>query len=92
MQDCDYNALAVWAYEVSNLIWRHDRPRLYCYALHELKRSLPVLEGLTSIAVVVIGFCLLLKKSVWLLHPIGDKAPPAARDSSEVARTLNWRY
>ncbi len=31
---------------------------------------------------------LLLKKSVWLLHLIGDKATPAARDSNDVARAL----
>ncbi len=31
----------------------------------------------------------LLKKSAWLLHLIGDEAPPAAHDSSEVARTLS---
>ncbi len=34
----------------------------------------------------------LLKKSAWYLHLIGDKAPPAARDSSEVARALNRRW
>ncbi len=34
---------------------------------------------------------LLLKKSAWLLHEIGDKAPPVARDSSDVARALNQR-
>ncbi len=28
----------------------------------------------------------MLKESLWLLHSIGDKAPPATRDSSEVAR------
>ncbi len=28
----------------------------------------------------------LLKKSAWLLHVIGDKAPPSARDKSEVPR------
>ncbi len=28
----------------------------------------------------------LLKKSAWLLHFVGDKAPPAARDTNEVAR------
>ncbi len=28
-----------------------------------------------------------LKKGAWLLHLIGDKAPPAARDRSEVVRT-----
>ncbi len=33
----------------------------------------------------------LLKKSAWLLHLIGNKAPPAARDSNEVAGTLNQR-
>ncbi len=33
----------------------------------------------------------LLKKSAWLLHLIGDKAPPVACDSSEVARTSNRR-
>ncbi len=33
----------------------------------------------------------MFKKSAWLLHQIGDKAPPAARDSSEVARPLNRR-
>ncbi len=33
----------------------------------------------------------LLKKGDCLLHPIGDKAPPAARDNSEVASTLNRR-
>ncbi len=33
----------------------------------------------------------LLKKSAWLLHLIGDKAPPTALDSSEVARTVNRR-
>ncbi len=27
--------------------------------------------------------------SAWLLHIIGDTAPPAAHDSIEVARTLN---
>ncbi len=27
----------------------------------------------------------LLKKNAWLLYQIGDKAPPAARDSIEVA-------
>ncbi len=26
----------------------------------------------------------MLKKSVWLLHIIGDNAPPAPRDSSEI--------
>ncbi len=31
----------------------------------------------------------MLKKSARLLHLIGDKAPPAARDSDEVARALN---
>ncbi len=31
----------------------------------------------------------MLKKSAGLLHQIGDKAPPAAHDSSEVARALN---
>ncbi len=31
----------------------------------------------------------MLKRSAWLLHQIGDKAPPAAHDSSEVARALN---
>ncbi len=31
----------------------------------------------------------LLKKSTWLLHLIGDKAPPAVRDSSEVTRAVN---
>ncbi len=31
----------------------------------------------------------LLKKSAWLLHQIGDKAPPTALDRSEIARTLN---
>ncbi len=34
----------------------------------------------------------MLKMSAWLLNPNGDKAPPAARDSSEVARALNQRY
>ncbi len=34
----------------------------------------------------------LLKKSAWLLHHIGDKATPAARDSSEGARALIRRY
>ncbi len=33
----------------------------------------------------------LLMKSAWLLHQIGDKAPPAARNSSEVAGVLNPR-
>ncbi len=33
----------------------------------------------------------MLKTSAWLLHLIGDKAPPAARDSSEVARSLRQR-
>ncbi len=33
----------------------------------------------------------LLKKSTWLLHLIDDKALPAARDRSEVARALNRR-
>ncbi len=33
----------------------------------------------------------MLKKSAWLLHLIGDKAPPAARDRSEVARAKNQR-
>ncbi len=28
-------------------------------------------------------------KSAWLLHLIGDKAPPAARDSNEAARAYN---
>ncbi len=28
----------------------------------------------------------MLKKSAWLLHLIGDRAPLAARDSGEVAR------
>ncbi len=32
-----------------------------------------------------------LKNSVWLLHQIGDKAPSAARDRSEVVRALNRR-
>ncbi len=32
------------------------------------------------------------KKSAWLLHlVIGDKAPPVARDSSEVLRICNRR-
>ncbi len=26
------------------------------------------------------------KNTAWLLHQIGDKAPPATRDSSEIAR------
>ncbi len=34
----------------------------------------------------------LLKTSAWLFHPIGDKAPPAARDSSKVSRTSNRRW
>ncbi len=33
----------------------------------------------------------MLKKSAVLLHQIGDKAPPAARDSSAVACSLNRR-
>ncbi len=33
----------------------------------------------------------LLKKSAWLPHQIGDKAPPVARDSSGVARALHRR-
>ncbi len=33
----------------------------------------------------------MLKNSTWLLHLIGDKAPPAARNSSEVVRTLKQR-
>ncbi len=31
----------------------------------------------------------LLKKTAWLLHLINNNAPPAALDSSEVARTLS---
>ncbi len=31
----------------------------------------------------------LLKKSAWLLHLVGDKAPPATSDSSEVASAVN---
>ncbi len=31
----------------------------------------------------------MFKKSAWLLNLISDKAPPAARDGDEVARTLN---
>ncbi len=30
----------------------------------------------------------LLTNSAWPLHLIGERAPPAARDSSEVSRTL----
>ncbi len=90
IQDCGYNTIVnttivnifntICQYEHTKCPTSSDRPtwpRLYCYVLHELKR---------------IGFCLLLKTSAWLLHPIGDKVPPAARNSSEVARTLNWRY
>ncbi len=33
----------------------------------------------------------LLKKNTGLLHLIGDKAPPVAHDSSEVARAINLR-
>ncbi len=33
----------------------------------------------------------MLKMSAWLLHLISDKAPPAARESSEVARPLKQR-
>ncbi len=37
------------------------------------------------------------KKSAWLPHLIGDKAPPATRDTYEVAHTygrhsFNWQY
>ncbi len=31
----------------------------------------------------------LLKKSIWVVHQIGGKPSPAARDSKKVARTLN---
>ncbi len=31
------------------------------------------------------------QNSAWLLHIIGDKASPAARDSSEVTRALTQR-
>ncbi len=40
---------------------------------------------------VVVFIAPLLKMSAWLLHFIGVNVPPAARDSSEVARTLNLR-
>ncbi len=33
----------------------------------------------------------LLKNSAWLLHKIGNKASPTARDSSEVTRALTQR-
>ncbi len=33
-----------------------------------------------------------LKKSKWLLHIIGDKVPPAARDSSEAAHASSWHF
>ncbi len=33
----------------------------------------------------------LLKTSAWLLHPNGDQAAPAARDSSEAVRAFNRR-
>ncbi len=33
----------------------------------------------------------MLKKSAWLVHLTSDKAPPAAHESSEVARTENRR-
>ncbi len=33
----------------------------------------------------------MLKMSAWLLHLIGDKAPPVARDSGEVARAYKQR-
>ncbi len=32
-----------------------------------------------------------LKKSVWLLYLLGDKAPTVARDISEAARVLKCR-
>ncbi len=32
---------------------------------------------------------LIMKKSAWLLHLISDKAPPAARDISDVALALD---
>ncbi len=41
--------------------------------------------------VVVVGYTAriaqLLKKGTWLIHRTGDRAPLAARDGSEVART-----
>ncbi len=33
----------------------------------------------------------MLKMGAWLLHQIGDKDPPAARDSSEATFELNRR-
>ncbi len=33
----------------------------------------------------------LLNKNTKLLHQINKKAPPAVRNSSDVARALNWR-
>ncbi len=45
----------------------------------------------TKKALIMTVEALLHKKSAWLLHEIGDKAPPATYDSSDVARALNQR-
>ncbi len=49
----------------------------------------PITIGLERTVGLLVVAARLVMKSVWLLHLIGDEAPPIAHDDNEAARAKN---